>query len=164
VYRTFLQSYDNGSHTVVNLANKTIGLDLPDTGNPLMSNPPECLKGIKLEDTQAAASIVHILDESLAVKGRVLLVDPKQQSDKIKANDPSKSMREGKSAEHAVTRAFASGLLTLSEIAFDKDHHWAVLNFSFSCGRLCGHGGTLVLEKTDGEWKITKRECAAWIS
>jgi hypothetical protein len=159
VYRTFLQSYNNGSDATLNLANKTEPLNLPDMGKD-----PECLKGIKLENVQEAASTVHMLDVSLAVKGRVVLVDPKRQSNRIKSNDPGKTMREGKSADDAVANAFASGLLTVSEIAFDKDHHWAVLNFSFKCGMLCGHGATLVLEKTGEEWKLTKRRCIEWIS
>jgi len=163
VYRVFLQSYDNGSKAALNLANKTEPMDLPDTSKDL-----ECLKGIKLENRQEVASVVHMLDVSLAVKGRVVLVDPEQQSSKVKSNDPSKTMREGKSADEAVATAYGSGLLTVSEIAFDKGHHWAVVSFSFYCGRLCGHGSILVLEKvlkkTGAEWKLTKRECIAWIS
>jgi hypothetical protein len=159
VYQAFLRSYNNGSDASLNLANKTVPLDLSD----LPADSP-CLKGIKLENVQAARLNTHLLDASLAVKGRVALVDPEQQRDKVKSNDPHKTMPEGKSAEDAVAAAFASGLLTLSEVVFDKDHHWAVMSFGFYCGRLCGHGGTIVLQKVGQEWKVTARHCDEWIS
>jgi hypothetical protein len=159
VYRTFLQSYDNGSNAVVNLANKTVPLYLAER-----DKDSECLKGIKLEDVHEAASVVHMLDFGLAVKGRVVLVDPEQQVTKIMSNYSGKTKRKGKFPDNAVADAVKSGLLSVSEIAFDKDHHFAILNFSFECGILCGRGATFVLEKTGEEWKVIKRQCAGWES
>jgi hypothetical protein len=63
----------------------------------------------------------------------------------------------------AVRDAFATGLLSVSEVAFDKDHLHAVMTFSFVCGRMCGHRETIVFEKKDGEWKRSK-QCRSWIS
>lgn len=42
----------------------------------------------------------------------------------------------------------------MSEIAFDKERHFAAVKYSFWCGSLCGHGRTLVLEKVNGKWQI----------
>jgi len=73
-------------------------------------------------------------------------------------------MREGKSVEDAVRNAFATGLFSMSEIAFDKDHHHAVVSYSFWCGFLCGHGKTVVFEKVNGMWRNTNRNCGGWVS
>jgi hypothetical protein len=46
------------------------------------------------------------------------------------------------------------GEVWLSEIAFDKDHRHALVDYSWSCGRpgwKCGSGETLVYENVNGE-------------
>jgi hypothetical protein len=60
--------------------------------------------------------------------------------------------------------AFSSGLFSMSEIAFDKEHHFAAVRYSFWCGPLCGHGRTLVFENVNGEWRNANRNCGYWIS
>jgi hypothetical protein len=52
----------------------------------------------------------------------------------------------------------------MSEIAFDKDHRFGVVSYSFWCGSLCGNGSTLVFEKVDGVWKNANRPCGGWVS
>jgi hypothetical protein len=76
----------------------------------------------------------------------------------------NKTMRKGKSVEKAVKEAFANGLFSMSEIAFDKSHRHAVVAYRFWCGALCGNGRTLVFEKAGNEWKNTERKCGGWIS
>jgi hypothetical protein len=155
VYRAFLKSYDNGAPGPVNLGNRTKPLDLSegDRGN--------CLKGIVLD---AAPSSGRALDPDVAAGLSFVLVDPERQTAAIRANDPSVKIRRGARVEDAVKSAFASGLLELSEIAFDREHRYAVLTFGFHCGALCGQGGTVVLEKADGQWKAAKRQCSFWMS
>jgi hypothetical protein len=92
------------------------------------------------------------------------LVDPRVQSGIVRSNDPSNTIRDGKPVKDAVEAAFASGLFSMSEIAFDKEHHFAVVRYSFWCGSLCGHGSTLVFEKVNGEWRNANRLCGGWIS
>ena len=58
---------------------------------------------------------------------------------------------------------FASGMLSLSEIVFDRTHHHAVVSYAFVCGGLCGNGSTLILEKDGDSWKV-KKTCGGWIS
>jgi hypothetical protein len=58
---------------------------------------------------------------------------------------------------------FAHGLVTVSEIRFDKKHRHAIVSFSFYCGSLSGNGGAVLLEKIDGAWQ-RKSQCGGWIS
>jgi len=158
-----LGSYSNGSNTTLNVADKTETLDL--------SEDKECLKGIELESTSAA--VVHRLDQRVTkMKKNMVLVDAETQQKKIEENDPQKLMKRAiddgervtdKQIGDSLTQAFGTGLFTFSEIAFDKQHHYAVLTYSFVCGGLCGHGNTIVLKKVKEGWRIG-RTCRNWIS
>jgi hypothetical protein len=75
--------------------------------------------------------VVHKLYPQMTLLENVGFVDPKKQLAAIKENDPSHTIRQGKPVDEAVENAFGSGLLTLSEIAFDKTHQYAVMSFSF---------------------------------
>jgi hypothetical protein len=158
VYRTFLRSYTRGNDAgVTNLANRTSPLDFwPSKGIP------ECLHGIEFEGLRKAGSTIHIIDSRVIVPGKIVLVNPEKQSKVVKENDPSRN--QSKSVDEAVKEAFASGMLTLSEISFDKTHHYAVMSFGFVCGMLCGNGRTIVFEKIKGKWRETQRQCDGWIS
>jgi hypothetical protein len=117
-----------------------------------------------VSDLTPLRSLSRPVSSEVADRGHVRLVDPERQASTVERNDPSRKIRDGESVEDAVKGAFASGLLQVSEIAFDRNHRYAVMRFSFSCGMLCGHGGTMVFEKRKGEWKPTKRRCGFWIS
>ena len=65
--------------------------------------------------------------------------------------------------DDSVKQAFQTGLFTLSEIVFDKEHRRAVVTYSFVCGTLCGNGDTLLLKKVGQHWRVAKR-CGGWIS
>jgi hypothetical protein len=45
------------------------------------------------------------------------------------------------------------GTLSLSEIAFDKNHTYALVGFGVRCGLRCGYGRIVVLEKVNGNWQ-----------
>ena len=158
VYRAFLASYSNGSKARLNLSKYTSALDLAEEkGN-------RCLRGIQLHSARRSDSTVHEFDPQISLPGDIRLVDPDEQSKAIRQDDPGTAIRQGKDVDTAVKAGFAAGLLTLSEVAFHKSHRYAVMNFSFVCGGLCGHGSTLVFEKKNGEWKESKRQCAVWMS
>ncbi|MFL6439834.1 MAG: hypothetical protein ACJ71Q_19835 [Terriglobales bacterium] len=112
-------------------------------------------------------SVVHRLPASLVADLPFVLVDPNRQAEEVKRNDPQNLVLQGGATEDqvgkAVDEAFRTGLLTLSEIAFDIDRHQAVVSYSFWCGRLCGHGALLRLTKNGTKWKIAKR-CVDWVS
>lgn len=156
--RVFLAAYTKGDRPVhLNLAIRTSPLALPD------GITEGCLKGISI-DVANTGSVIHQFDSQNALSSNVRLVDPDEQEKKVQQNDPSNTMSQGQSVAPAVESAFASALLTLSEVAFDKDRRYAVMTFTFRCGRKCGHGATLVFEKRSGQWKESKRECSSWIS
>jgi hypothetical protein len=160
VYRAFLSSYTNGSKSPhLNLAKRTSALDLSSE-----EGKDACLRRIHLDGGAHSESVTHEFDPNTSLEENITLVDTDEQGRVIKENDPSRTMRQDTPVNQAVDRAFSSGLLTLSEVAFDKSHQYAVMKFSFVCGGLCGHRTTVVFEKQNGEWKESKRQCSAWIS
>jgi hypothetical protein len=166
IYRTFLENY-GGAPAPLHVANRTEALPIDesdhssegDSDDPCLKN----LKKLKLVNEKDVGTIVHTLDPSLAIKDRVVLVDPDIQEIQVKANDPSKTMKEGKTSDEAVNQAFATGLLTMSEIVFDQHHRAALMSFSFWCGRSCGHVAVFLFKKTGKKWKMSK-PCAFGIS
>ncbi|MBS1851301.1 MAG: hypothetical protein JST79_10345 [Acidobacteria bacterium] len=159
VYYSFIKTYDNGTKSDhLNIANQTSGWAHSDK-----SMLEKCLGGIELENFEQA-QLVHVLSGNVKFPANVTLVDEKKQRGLIRNNDPHRTMRQGKSVEDAVALAFTSGLLTLSEVIFDKTHHFAVMRFTFVCGELCGHGEVLVFQKTSKGWVRTTRSCGGWVS
>lgn len=49
--------------------------------------------------------------------------------------------------------ASAVGALSLSEIAFDKAHRYALVGYEFHCGVLCGEKVRILFEKVNGTWR-----------
>lgn len=73
-------------------------------------------------------------------------------------------MSKGKSAKEAVSDAFDTGLFSISEIAFDKEHRHAAVKYGLYCGFLCGHGKTLIFEKVGANWRKRDSNCGGWTS
>ncbi len=167
VYRAVLEDYTKDADGALNLANKTEPLD--QSG---LWFDRTCIKGITLEAAENTVPDVHHLDPAVALNLRIVLVDPARQEEKIKNTDLEDLVNRAiddreevtdKQLDDSVKQAFNNGLFTLSEIAFDKEHRRAVLTYSFVCGRLCGHGNTLVLKKVGQKWKVSKT-CGGRIS
>jgi hypothetical protein len=159
VYRSVLGNWMESELSTVNLSVQT---------EPLQSSGPagdqECAKGLKLEPGPAA--LVHrFRAQDLPQLGsdKIVLVDPDRQRKDVAENDPERTIGKGRSIEDAVRNGFAHGLVTLSEIRFDKGHKQAIVSYSFFCGSLCGNGGIVVLEKTETGWR-RKSRCQDWIS
>jgi hypothetical protein len=167
VYRAVLQDYTNGSRSPLNVANRTEPLEKSE-----LFSDKSCVKGLEFESPDNAVAVVHQIDPVAAPSKKFVLVDPDIQQKKIEENDPQKLMKRAiddrekvskRQVDDSVTQAFATGLFTLSEIVFDKQHGRAVLSYSFVCGGLCGHGNTLILKKVGKEWRVSRR-CGGWIS
>jgi hypothetical protein len=167
VYRVVLNNFMKDSHGALNLSNRTYPLDL---AGPFFDKG--CVNGIKLEETDNSVRVVHMFSSTTTLVPNVLLVDPKRQEAKVKQNDPQNLMKKaiderepvtGEQLDKSLELAFSTGLSSLSEIIFDKGHHHAIVSYSFVCGSLCGHGNTLIIEKTGDTWKVVKT-CASWIS
>lgn len=159
VYRVVLHGWMENEVSMINLSNQTSPLPMSGT-----FDASECLKDLDLEP--ASPTVVHRFrpqDLSQLGSEKILLVDPERQSKEVTENDPGKSIDKGLSVEDAVRNGFAHGLVTLSEIRFDKHHKHAIVSYGFYCGSLCGNGGAVVLEKIDGAWQ-RKTRCADWIS
>jgi hypothetical protein len=140
IYRAVLRNYMKESYGALNVSNRTEPLQLSRR-----FVDKDCIKGIALEIVANSVPVVHKLSRAVAINARITLVDAEQQRRKIKEGD------------------FATGLFTLSEIAFDKPHRYALAYYSFVCGGLCGQGSMLVLQKVGDKWKLSKT-CGAWIS
>lgn len=162
VYRTILAYYSSKESGILNVSIRTFPLDPESPKNGL--SKAECLQGIEMENLATASRRFHELTRDVLPAKNIKLVDPKKQHQIVRSNDPDKTMREGKSVENAVASAFAAGLFSMSEIAFDKERRHAVVSYSFWCGSLCGNGSTVVLEKIRQEWRRTNRNCGGWIS
>ncbi|HTW56938.1 MAG TPA: hypothetical protein VMD99_02285 [Terriglobales bacterium] len=108
----------------------------------------KCVAGIPEPSEQNTHPPVHRLDSSVVAGMGLPLVAPWEVPQmRIGPPDPK--------SPHL-------GLLTLSEIAFDREHLRAIVTYDFNCGGLCGHGKMLALTKSGKEWKISKI-CGGWL-
>jgi hypothetical protein len=169
VYRAMLETYTKGDKdSALNIANVTD----PFTMNGEFTG--SCPKDSN--DAEPASSqepqVIHRLDPAVALSSKMVLVDPDQQVELIRKNDPQhliiNSIKDQQTPtdsdlDQSLKTAFSTGLFTFSEIVFNKQHTRAILSYSFSCGRLCGHGNFVVLKKAHGKWKVGK-VCGGWIS
>jgi hypothetical protein len=104
----------------------------------------------------------HRLGSEVLARKNMRLVDPAMQAEIINRNDPSKTMKNGKPVSAAVDDAFATGMVLLSEIVFDRGRLYAVVESTFRCGIVCGNGRTEVYKKVDEAWKFD-RVCSSAI-
>jgi hypothetical protein len=162
IYRAVLQHYVPQASASLNVSATTYPFDSASPMNPISHG--ECLKGIELENLDVVSRSFHDLTPDVLLGKNMRLVDPNKQRKIVRDNDPDKTMREGKSVNGAVADAFSTALFSMSEIAFDDGHHYAVVSYRFWCGSLCGNGSTLVFQKFGEEWRKTERRCGSWVS
>jgi hypothetical protein len=161
IYKAVLQTFSRDKDANLNVSARTYPLDpsAPTTG----FDRPECLNGVQLDNLSTVSHSYHELPTEVLPSKAMKIVDPRTQARIVHSNDPSNTIRKGKPVKDAVEAAFTTGLFSMSEIAFDKEHRSAAVRYSFWCGSLCGHGSTLVFEKVNGEWR-NARKCGGWIS
>jgi hypothetical protein len=163
VYRALLEDFSKGINSKINVANTTV---------PLKDFERGCLTG-RANDAESSVPTIHQLNSAILISGNFVLVDLDRQEEVARENDLSNLPRSVfddsnvpfiKQASDSQMRVFeALSHLTLSEIAFDKTHHHAVVTYAYVCPGLCGHGSTLVLNRVGRRWKISKR-CGDWVS
>jgi hypothetical protein len=159
VYRTVLHGWMENEVSAINLSIQT---SLFPIGGAFDAR--DCGKEFDLEPV--VPGVVHRFrpaDLPQLGSDKIGLVDPERGRKDVADNDPGKTIGEGRSIEDAVRNGFAHGLVTVSEIRFDKAHTHAIVSYGFFCGGLCGNGGTVILEKVDGAWQ-RKGQCGGWIS
>jgi hypothetical protein len=162
IYRAVLEQYAANERTSLNVSTKTFPLDL--TFQSRGASDCGCWEGVDIESLSAATHAFHDLPSQALPDKYARLVDAKRQSAIVRANDPERTIGGRTPAKDAVKNALATGLFSMSEIAFDREHHLAWVSYSFWCGSLCGNGSTLVFEKIGTEWKKANRSCGGWIS
>jgi hypothetical protein len=161
IYKVVIQQW-NGKHSaVLSVSAETYALDT--TFSPEGAECG-CWAGFPAENLLRASHSFHTLTQSDLPARGVRLVHPDEQNAVVARSDPGTTIRQGRSVEDAVNNAFANGLFSMSEIVFDQEHRRALVSYAFYCGALCGNGRTCVLEKINGSWKITDRECGGWVS
>jgi hypothetical protein len=144
IYRAVIKQWLSDGRESLNVSATTYPLDARSHRSGMGC---DCLRGIYLETSRAFDSF-HELPTDVLPGKKMTLVDPEKRAAIVRADDGD----------------YASGLFSLSEIAFDRDHRYAVVSYSFWCGDLCGQGATLVFEKIGGSWRTTNRFCGGWIS
>lgn len=150
LYHKFLAVYNNGSKTMLNIANVT------EPFAPGDGDRTGCLKSFPVTHT----SLVHHFPANAFADLNTHLVDPHLHQ----KHDPGDAIRNGEPVDDAVEAGFRAGIFTFSEIIFNATHDRAAFTYSFVCGGLCGHGGTVIYRKTNDKWSREKDLCGSWIS
>ena len=158
IYSTVVRGYAAGK--ALNVAAQTYPLDPESSTSGL--NRDGCLTGVQLQNLASGTHTYHDLPTEILGKS-MKFVDPDAQAKIVRKNDPQNAIGKRASLDAAVKRAYNTGLFSLSEIAFDKDHRYAAVAYSFWCGSLCGHGSTVILHKIGKTWKETK-QCGGFVS
>jgi len=57
----------------------------------------------------------------------------------------------------------ASGLVTFSNVGFNPEMTYSLVDVGYSCGGLCGNGALVLLVRKDGNW-IIERHLITWVS
>jgi hypothetical protein len=162
IYKAVLQRWVANDRTSLNVSARTFPLEEASSSSGI--SECECLQGMQVGSLLSAFHSFHNLTPDVLPGKNMRLVDANKQAIIVSSNDPGKTIDRGNSVESAVKGAFATGLFSVSEIAFDSEHQHALVSYRFWCGSLCGSGATLVFEKVGGEWKSTDRMCGGWVS
>jgi hypothetical protein len=142
LYSDFLDSFlgTRSGSGPTNLSDRIVSLVLNS------GDKDDCLQEIGFKISTASAKTPHLFPASIANGRPVHLVDP-----------------NGQDLKH-----LQAGLLSISEIGFDTDRHFAVFTFELlrpeSNGATSREGGTLVFQKSNGKWIRTNRACLGWIT
>lgn len=154
VYGDFIESFSKTNFKF--LSNRTFPLDLSSVGKDAA-----CMQGLQLEGADESRSTVHSLDQDVLRGHPIHLIDAQEESAILKRRDADAAAHGGNFAKDASGMTKDPGVLALSEVAFDRSHHFAVLKYVFLCGSHCNSGAILVLEKVGDRWTgTTRRPCS----
>lgn len=149
VYGDFVESTSKGHFSF--LSDRTFPLDLSK-----LPKKSVCLRGVEIEGAEATGKANHALGPEVLRSTTIRLVNAQRESAILRQRDA-----DGANLQKDATGMMADlGVLALSEIAFDKTHHFAVIRYVFICGSHCNSGAILVLEKVGSRWTgTTRRPC-----
>lgn len=132
------------------LSNTTFPLELSTLGPN-----PACLRDLNFDNSDESSSSAHLLDRRVLRKqSQLQLVGKEKESSILRRRDEL--------ANGGDTRVLTDpGVLKLSEIKFDKTHHFVIIKYVFLCGLHCNSGAVLVLEKSGSRWiGSSRRPCS----
>lgn len=152
VYRAFAAQYSEGH--AVNLAEVTTRFDAPNK-DVLM-----CAPSVLLTTAASRHFRMQTFTQSDFSGSSIRVVDPDVQRLLVRSHDPSRNITSYGDIDGAVEAGFDAGLLQVSDVGFDITGQSAILTFSFSCGMLCGHRGTAMLERRGDRWVLSQQPCA----
>jgi len=161
IYRVVLLKWQREDATPLHLSDRTTPLDIASRAGV---SDCECLVGFDVQGLVDASRSFQKLTPAFLPNNNFRLVGAEKQIRTVRSNDPGNRMRTGKSVTKAVDDALATGLFSISEIAYDKHHQRALVAYSFVCGSLCGSGGTWLFEKVNDTWTKTAHLCGGWVS
>ncbi len=72
----------------------------------------------------------------------------------VKVSDMQAKKMTGEMFWDKIYKDYGPGLLTVSRPVFNKDFTKAYVRFGYSCGRLCGGGKDMIIERVNGRWRI----------
>jgi hypothetical protein len=156
VYGDFIESLTKTNFKSV--SSSTFPLDLSSVGKDAA-----CLQGLQLEGADESGSAVHSLSPDVLRRHPINLIGEREELAILKQRDADAAALEGHSAKDAAGMTKDPGVLALSEVAFDKSHHFAVLKYVFLCGSHCNSGAILVLEKVGSRWTGTARRPCSFV-
>ena len=149
VQRAFIASYFEGNPANV------VHYTMPITIQP--DALAACSAGLSFPDI-ANANRSSDLRAPLAGAPNVRFVDPVEQGEVLDEVDVRAGIQQGMSVDEAVDRAFAAGWMNISEVTFDTTGRYALLEYTFTCGSLCGNGGAVIMHRgAGGRWMRTNR-------
>jgi hypothetical protein len=149
VYADFIQSLGNANFKFV--SQNTFPLDLSS-----VPKDAACLHDLQLDST--AYKSIHSLGQEV-LRGRAIrFLSEQEETATLKRRDTQNPSADSSKDGSGMTKD--PGVLALSEIAFDKNHRFAVLKYVFLCGSHCNSGAIIILERVGSQWTgTTKRPC-----
>ena len=147
IYRAVIAERTKGDDSThpARLASQT------DPINPALAQ--NCGSGVKLPTEFSSNFVLHRIDSRVVRNLNVILVDPQVQGRICRDYELRRQVHE----------AIDNGFLVLSEIIFNGTHRKALVTYCWWAGQLLSNGGTVLVERVHGQWKVTK-QCGEWIS
>ena len=156
IYQDFLSHYEQYDQlsNLLGMQPVTVPfkIDTPFGIERSVSGPKGCLHNLKL---QPRSGEVHRLPPEIMQFGA-----PESVTRRIAA--AGKLLPQSKRSKGTGPDGWVLTKFTLSEIAFDVTHHYAVFTFSADCNCRGGQGGTILYELHGRKWTESKIFCDAW--
>lgn len=152
LYSDFLERFSKLNFT--SLSNRTFPIDLST-----VDKDAPCLHDLQF-GARESSKIVHSLTSSVLRGRSIPLVSAQEESEILKQRDAKKAAQSTDSTTDGSDATRDLGILALSEVIFDKSHHYAVLRYVLLCGSRCNSGAILVFEKVGSQWTAIRHACS----